>query len=431
MNWGKWAFVSGTCAIFLALLATGCNGDTGKTAATGEKLSAPVDLVMFQQGANINDEEFAQLIAEPVKQKYPNITVNLVRNKDGSIEDLIAAGSLPDMTFTSHNSLNKYSQLGLAYDITNELKKNKIDIQKYDATAMKTIQSRSDKGEIWGMPFSVNFSALYYNKDLFDKFAVSYPRDGMTWDDAIELAKKLSRVDGGTQYAGLDIEAYERLGGQLSLSVVDRQTGKAALLSNGWPKVFQTYKTIKEIPGNTYKGNPKPAFENDRVLAMFGSRGARVGEFEEMFNSGKAMNWDMATMPTFPESPGKAFAVDIHMLTILATSKHKDPAFQVLSYLVGEEAQSEMNKRGRLSSLKDTKIRETFGANLSSMKGKNIRAVYATEGAEEPPYSDNTSIVKKELGPAIKNVLNGKEDINTALRNAEERANQAIAALNQ
>jgi multiple sugar transport system substrate-binding protein len=430
MKQGKLAIVYGSCAIFLALLVTGCAGGTEKTGVTSENSTEPVTLEMFQQGANINDEEFAQLIAEPVKRKYPNITVDLIRNKEGAIEDLIASGTLPDMTFTSHNSLNKFSQLGLAYDITNELKKYKIDIQRYDTTAMKTIQSRSDKGEIWGMPFSVNFSVLYYNKDLFDKFAVAYPRDGMHWDDAIELAKKLSRVDGGTQYAGMDIEAYERLGGQLSLDVIDRKTGKAALLSTGWPKAFQTYKTIKDIPGNTYKGNPKPAFENDRVLAMFGSRGARVGEFEELYHSGKAMNWDMASMPTFPEAPGKAFAVDIHMLTILATSKHKRAAFQVLAYLIGEEAQLEMNKRGRLSSLNDTRIRETFGANLQSMKGKNVRAVYATEGAEEPPYSENSGIVKQELGPAMKNVLSGKEDINTALRNAEERANQAIAAIN-
>jgi multiple sugar transport system substrate-binding protein len=64
------------------------------------------------------------------------------------------------------------------------------------------IQKGFADGGTYGMPVSTTSGALFHNKDLFDKFGVPYPKDGMTWDVLYELAKKMTRNEGGVQYKG-------------------------------------------------------------------------------------------------------------------------------------------------------------------------------------------------------------------------------------
>jgi ABC-type glycerol-3-phosphate transport system substrate-binding protein len=62
-----------------------------------------------------------------------------------------------------------------AYDLMTDI----TPLVKQTATDLN--QVASDDGWLVGIPFTQQFSALYYNKDIFDKFGVSYPKDGMTW----------------------------------------------------------------------------------------------------------------------------------------------------------------------------------------------------------------------------------------------------------
>jgi multiple sugar transport system substrate-binding protein len=147
-----------------------------------------------------------------------------------------------------------------------------------------------------------------------------------------------------------------------------------------------------------------------------------------MFNQGKQLSWGIVTLPSFKEAPGKGYAPDIALLMITPASKHKQEAFQVLSLLTSQEAQIEMGKGGRLSSLKDAKARESFGQNLKSLKGVDVKAIVEYSPSPEPPYSKYSDLATKQINPALNKALSGATDINTALRDAEELANQAIAA---
>lgn len=51
-------------------------------------------------------------------------------------------------------------------------------------------------GNCMRQPVVNNTMSLYYNKDLFDKFGVSYPKDGMTWDEVLELNRQLDKNGG-------------------------------------------------------------------------------------------------------------------------------------------------------------------------------------------------------------------------------------------
>ncbi|MDF2717567.1 MAG: family 1 extracellular solute-binding protein [Paenibacillus sp.] len=79
-------------------------------------------------------------------------------------------------------------------------------IGKFEQKKLEVIQSYGTGGQLYGLPDNLeetspyNTYALIYSKDIFDKFAVPYPQDNMTWDQTIDLARKFIRTDGGTEH---------------------------------------------------------------------------------------------------------------------------------------------------------------------------------------------------------------------------------------
>jgi multiple sugar transport system substrate-binding protein len=62
---------------------------------------------------------------------------------------------------------------------------------------------------------------MLLNKDIFNKFGVDYPQDEMAWSQTLDLAKKLTRTEGGIRYIGVSIGAPQALLRQYSLPVLD------------------------------------------------------------------------------------------------------------------------------------------------------------------------------------------------------------------
>ncbi|CAG7615592.1 ABC transporter substrate-binding protein [Paenibacillus allorhizosphaerae] len=428
-------------ALFLAglsiVLVAGCSTDekTGKTdTPKAETVSSePLTLSFLQTSAKMTDDEFKMWVADPVKKKYPNITLNLVREDNpDKLAELISIGNLPDIIYAGPVTAAKIVELEAAQDLNDAVKKNNVDLGKFDPAGIDIAKQLADGGKLFALPLGFNFSVLYYNKEIFDRFAVPYPKDGMMWDEAIELAKKLTRMDGGIQYKGIAIDGnINRLGEQLGLPMVDAKTNKSALQTEAWKTVFDTYRKIGQIPDNWLE-NPQriPAFQKDRNLAMLAGLSARLGEFEQMVGQGQAMNWDMATLPTFPQAPKNAFGGGIFYLMMSSKSKHQTEAFQVLKLLTDDESQTMLSKQGRRSSLKDPKYSQVFGEDLKSLKGKNKEAIFKTALAPQPPTTKFDDAAFKELVAGGNQVA--KEpgaDVNTVIRQTDEKINKAIESL--
>ncbi|MCC2684991.1 MAG: transporter substrate-binding protein, partial [Paenibacillaceae bacterium] len=253
----KSSVIAISIALVLSLLLSACasnsssvvgvgSGATGEANVKSDDSGKPVTLKVFNYKTNFADEEFKAIMADPISKKYPNITLQLVNPESNqqTIEDMVTAGDLPDIIFSASQSMDLFAGLKAALDLNGILKKDGVDIGKFDPEAIKEIGYLSDKGELFALPFSINFSVLFYNKDIFDKFAVSYPKDGMTWDDIMDISKKISRSENGTQYLPLFAQNITHLSSQLSLPFIDSKTGKAAITSDGWKTVFELYKNI-------------------------------------------------------------------------------------------------------------------------------------------------------------------------------------------
>jgi multiple sugar transport system substrate-binding protein len=251
----------------------------------------------------------------------------------------------------------------------------------------------------------------------------------MTWDQIIELAKKLERTENGIEYHALSPDNIAFFASALSLPMVDPKTGRATLNTEGWKRAVEVYKQITDITGKKIYGNS--FFLKDRNLAMLATYGNLLGNLEAIYNQGVPYNWDIASYPSFPEAPNQGREIRVPSLMITSTSKQKDAAFKVLSYLVSDENQLMMTRSGRLSALKDPKFKQNFGADLKSLQGKNVSGIFKSQPAPAVSPSQYTDLAQNAMNAAIGDIVSGTKDINTALREADEAANQAIAAAKQ
>ncbi|MDF2714629.1 MAG: extracellular solute-binding protein family 1 [Paenibacillus sp.] len=407
----------------ITVVLSGCGKGAGQVSPSGDEnkpvVAEPVTLTLYMPAAF----PIQEYIVSSVKKKYPHITLQPVLRGPGKLPgELVAAGSFPDLIYQSTPWYAELLDLNLLHDLNDLVKKNKLDLAKLDPLAIDAIKMWGAKGELYALPFYRNFGVLYYNKDLFDKFGVSYPKDGMTWEEAAELARKVTRTDGGTEYRGLDASGTYEGVSQMSANFVDG-AGKANLEAESFVAALNNLKTIYGIPGNKRGKNMQDFYKGTVAMSAFWNV---LGNFEDMYKKGTPMNWDMVSMPTYKQAPGRSYQVDSHNLSISTLSKHKEAAFQVIAYLTSKEVQAEIVKDGYVSALTDPELEKTFGSNMQALKGKNIQAIFKLKSAPLYKVTKYDPIAQEFLEKALNEVITDGKDVNTALREANEKANQKI-----
>ncbi|MCS7458906.1 extracellular solute-binding protein [Paenibacillus doosanensis] len=373
------------------------------------------------------EDVWEKQVGQFLKKKFPELTFKHAQwdNPGRQYQDLIAAGTVPDIIFDNPgmNYQRYILKNDLQYDMSDLIKKYNFDTSQLNPAFMAQIQRLSPEGKMYGLPFMSGEFVLFYNKDIFDKFGVDYPKDGMTYDEIYEMAKKLTRVEGERTYKG-----YQQHPGlymtynQLSLSPLSLTEDKAELSSPGWKKLVDNLRRFYEIPANQFtsvddfpKGN--------MAMTVHVS-----GKIVQWYEQNKNLNFDIASMPSFADAPGVKAQPNINVAYITKQSTKKDQAFQVIQYLLSEEMQINYAKDGNIGALQTPKVQEAFGKNLPQMQGKHAQAIFYGKNAM-PPAARAPGLTYIDV--PVHNVFqplifSESKDSVTALRMVEEAATKAI-----
>lgn len=415
-------------ALMIPLALAGCGG-SGEQASQGAeeplKTEEPVTLRLQPVGAGyLYPEDFELLVTEPLKKKYPHIIVEYVMPAQGTmITDLVAAKNVPDILLYGIGNYTQYRDLGILTDITPLVKQLNIDLSSFKTWTLDNI--RVD-GKLYSLPYATNTNGIYYNLDLFDTFGVAYPKDGLTWDDIVDTAKRLSRTDNGVAYKGFMYLNSYWLGYQLSQPFTDPTKTKAAIHTDGWSRAFQMMKAIDTLPGNE-RGSPVADFYDKRILAMVGAYNLVPTLKQDKYAS---LRWDVAAYPSFKERPNIAPPVDLHQVTISSTTKHPQEAMKVVELLTSEEVQLISARRtGRASPLQSKRVEQELGAEMDLIKGKNVTAFFKTQPASNVFFDNADIAVQRSIDKFYKEYSGGAIDVNVLMQKIVEDGNQAISAL--
>lgn len=377
-------------AIALVLLGTtfsGCSKTKTETApneSAAPEITKPVELT-FYHNAGITDEQFQTQYGNYIKQKFPNVTPKFIpKDKTTSLSEMVSSGAAKiDIFIDSIGQIGlkgSFLEIELQEDLTELVKKHKVDLNRFEPTTIDAIKLM---GGLYGLPISNSTFVLMYNKDIFDKFGVAYPKDGMTWDELSDISRKLTRNDGGTQYVGYStsINHYLRLN-PLSLTNVDLKTKKSTLETDDWKKLIQDTlmkpmqaegyrQVLTDLNKQWYKVPYMDEFSKARTVGMFSFMYADYAWLADM-------NWDVVAMPTFKDKPKVGSQAYPSYMFITSTSEHKDEAMEVIKLFITDEYQTQFSKTGGITVLKNDAIKKVFGQD-TLMKDKNIKnAVFST-----------------------------------------------------
>ncbi|MFE5320496.1 ABC transporter substrate-binding protein [Paenibacillus sp. NPDC056579] len=412
--------------IAVLLTVSACTGSPEKTEQEAslkdvpDTPKTPVEIAFYSSSKE-------PLFVEAVRKKFPDYTIKYIQKGAGySFPEMIASNQTFDIYVESARTYAR-DLLGakLELDLTDLSKKHQIDLNRFDKNGLEQMKSA---GGLYGLPIYGSGMVLYYNKEIFDRFGVPYPKDGMTWEETYELAKKLTRVDNQPYYGyWLKTKSYLRKN-QYSLPFVDMKTETAVINNEKWKRtietVFQKFSAIEGMEGKFGTQWPgSDVFYKNKDVAMYVTDSDMHQGVKEM----RDMKWDMVSLPSFSDAPGIGPQIMYTYLGIPSFSKHQDEAMKIIQYLTSDEFQMQLSKQGFLTSLNNQEILKAIGQDTPD-KDKNLKAIYYNTFAPSGPTTKYDEYVIEDGidNVALRELVNQKLDLNTMIRKAEELGNQSI-----
>lgn len=428
-------------AVLPAILLSACASGQGGPVQRPEDArpsAEPVELSFYYSNGSYGEQRFMEVYGNPIKKKFPHLSLKYYQTGKGngseamSLADAVATGLPIDVLYTSLGNVSSSLQaFGLQYDHAELIKQQRYDLNLLIPQAVSAIKGVGG-GALYGLPVGAGSLNLYYNKDLFDKFGVPYPQEGITWDQLYELTKKMARTEGGVKYRGLALSwTYMATFNQLGANIVDSTTNEALFAKDEkWQKLVSNLIRFYEIPGNEV--DAESAKWNNQYTEFVKGTAAMMLTAQNL-SAEWAGRPDVASFPVFPDSPGVGGGLIPNFFGVTSISKHKQEAFQAIAYLTSKEYQLQQARAGNgsLPVIAAPEAQSEYGKDVAWIQERkiNVSGWFPKRFAEAyivTPY--DAKAVAAFAAEMEKLSAGNVADVNTALRQAAEAADKAIEA---
>lgn len=428
---------------------TACSGGNGGVATPTES-SPPPDasqqqveddkpkdpITLLIHGGGVSEEEFRERFGPVLEEQFPHITVDYMQNGTGtSVKDLVTQGTIPDIVRTDVPTLiSNYLDLDLGEDLRPYVEKHSYDLARFNEVFVEEIVDLAGSDELYGLPVPPFFpQVLYYNKDLFDKFGVDYPTDGMTWDQVYELAKTMTRSEDGVQYRGFSFNPSASLrDNPFSQPILDPSQDQLADAEQ-WRVIFQNFLRFYQLPGNNIAEN------NSAESNEFGKGhvAMQLNQHSVYLKIPEEINWDIVSYPLMEGAPELMAQRGPAYFSLTKQGQHKEEAFEVIMAMLSEEVQMQDSLKGIPTTLVNEEIKSALGTEHPTYSQKNMDAINFYEPVPYTPKRAESlaevpgAVQQKLLQETFFELANGTIDINTALRQLDEKLKQEVENVKQ
>ncbi len=252
----------------------------------------------------------------------------------------------PDL-FDSYSASDvmSYAKSGIAWDITDQLAKANISVKDDLWPVAQTVITYN--GRVYAFPTNAGAFAVWFNKDLFDKAGIPYPKGSWTWEQFLPVAKKLTIRDSrgrGIQYGlSFDTGIWEQLVWQYGGSMYTPDGTRCIVDS---PEAIQGVQMMYDL---IYKYRVSPSPQELSSMATEGGWATGAGT---LFRTGKiAMmiggRWNLGIFRGYkglrlgavecPYGKKRVFVGVARGTVINVKSPHRQQALDFLKYMAGKE----------------------------------------------------------------------------------------------
>lgn len=302
--------------------------------------------VSFASWGSESEIKILKPILNDFEKQHPDIKVDFMhipQNYFQKIHLLFASNTAPDIIFINNQYLPMYANAGVLEDLSGY----DFDFDKFYDGA---IVSMEWKGGIYAIPRDVSNLVIFYNKDLFKKYSVPYPKDNWTYNDFIKTSQNLTR-DGifGVSFEEnpLYFLSYLVMYGQWTNEDTLNYFNKDVLSKPMIKKALETYAEQR------YKYHIAPFKEE--LGSMTSGQMFLQGKLG-MYFSGRWMvpklrddakfDWDVVGFPTLTGKEKSSVLTDASGWALSKASKHKKESVLLIKYLSSEKVSCEFAKSG-------------------------------------------------------------------------------------
>jgi len=254
----------------LAFLASCAPAATPAPAATlppapaAPPTKAPTAIDFLAWGDTTDGPAWEKL-APAYAAKYPGQTVNVTPVADPNnnfytkLQTMFAGGTPPNLASFQGWEWQVYADKNLLAPIDDYVTRDKVTAP-YPQGLTSVDQSTKRKGKTYLIPLQAATMIMFYAKKIFDDAGVPYPTDDWTFDQFVELAKKLTNADKkkfGYQMNGnwyRDIGWIVLTGKREFDNVIDPKKSQF-----GDPDIVKLLQTVSYDMAYTFKAAPSPA----------------------------------------------------------------------------------------------------------------------------------------------------------------------------
>jgi ABC-type glycerol-3-phosphate transport system substrate-binding protein len=261
----------------------------------------------------------------------------------------LAAGRAPDILNIAESEMPDIITKGQALEITDYV--NQLDKSKYFESTFQSAGAQD--GKYFGLPSSLYYLVMYFNKDLFDKAGVPYPsqdwNNAWTFEQTADAAKQLTQGEGGNKTFGFAAGPY--MGYMGMYSKANGGTGvynadhSCALTEPAAIEVYKWFDTLLRVD----KSMPTP--QDQAVIGGFDLfKAGRIG----MFVDGNWFQPPMNEINNFkvgiaalPRGKGDAFTtMFVNNWFISKGTKNPEAAIAALDALFSKESWEALAEQG-------------------------------------------------------------------------------------
>lgn len=382
----KGSLATAMAAILIGTLTAGCiqtsrgswgNGAGSRPSFAGPVIQQPVKLRLLD-ASRMPADTFKNAVTDLLLKRQPMVTIEQVTHPEGADWNALLASQSPDLALIPLSELESPQAENEWLDLSGIIQEMTVEARKLGQLPKDTDplngaeKIRSTEGTYGLLPPGKGAS-LYFNKDIFDKFGVPYPEEGLTWSETKELTARLTRVDREIQYVGFAADRTFLLSEMSKLApLADPQSERARFMTETWNPWLAALISVYDVPGMEIEGAGrdfgKNRFIQKRDAAMW------AGNFIYPPLTELQQRVGRIRLPAFDnEFANRAGLPNGYVFAVPKTARHPKEALYVVASIVNAQNRSKLE-----------------------------------------------AAALGELGVKFGDVLAGQKDLNTAFREAEE-----------
>jgi multiple sugar transport system substrate-binding protein len=386
--------------------------------------------------------------------KHTNVKVELqhiAADYDTKLTTMVAGNDVPDIAMMESGTIAfPMAEQGKFYNLQEFLN---TDADISPDTLVPNITYSLEPGNVIGIGPGPESFGLFYNEDIFKEAGIEPPpsnvADAWTWDEFVEVAKKLTVDTNGKTAADPDFDPkkIKQYGANLSTwwgvySNFIYSNGGDFISADGktfalnQPEAVEALQKIADLM-NVHHVSPSPvqsknipatnvALQTKKVAMTVDGQWASAGLAQSKFN------FNVGVMPVMKEP---VTTVVCGMFSIFKSTKHPQETWELLKALLDPEASIDMLTAGTwMPSPKDwytdpallAKWTENLDARPSGYK-EAIVDVILTKGHQTPTgYVKNFNNIMDLVNPALDKVWLGQQTAQEAMDSIAVKAQAQI-----